>query len=621
MKKNIKIKIIGICRYNIRVGGVKMAMYDMNAKFVGQKLTYISLCKELMTEFEEKTGETAPGEEYFRDKLKNTKKNGVINKLNILLGTDIEQIVKDAEDPTMEKFKLLKLVKLIYYIEKDGSAKCTKTDGDNVRILITDILREPHLENIKTQFSDKSIYGECFERLYDQIKEQVPDAEKRIKQIEDINICWEYITDIVFDYVITDKALDSPKDALQELDRIYRFLKDRVLGRLDVETPPVTYEKGIFENFFDLLVSHRVMCSDRDRLNINYRICESKEPERRYVDLYRSQETYGISHDNIKVLEDYICGEIEHEGAREVMAFILGGIDKKYRDIKACKFAIKNYETVLEWWVKGKDDVDVSKDVALDTFVAIMQELIVVYKDKEKLTNDYLGYKYYERTLTASVKKPKNADAIAVQAWIKKLENRVAADFGAMELIKKKREIENIIYEIKRYIFSFYNLEDMLFVNSQIYYIASRNMISRELAMEIGDKFASNVCKYLSSRITNINFILDTEGVNVFNMFRDFSIDKSGAIDNVAKKMAYMVNELYEDEDGLTGIGEKIYVNISWSDQSLKQSMLTFCADRNTDSIVYKQYVGVESDENCDRMKKLGLGKFIVNHDSSIKFY
>ena len=85
--------------------------------------------------------------------------------------------------------------------------------------------------------------------------------------------------------------------------------------------------------------------------------------------------------------------------------------------------------------------------------------------------------------------------------------------------------------------------------------------------------------------------------------------------------MAYMVNELYEDEDGLTGIGEKIYVNISWSDQSLKQSMLTFCADRNTDSIVYKQYVGVESDENCDRMKKLGLGKFIVNHDSSIKFY
>ena len=59
----------------------------------------------------------------------------------------------------------------------------------------------------------------------------------------------------------------------------------------------------------------------------------------------------------------------------------------------------------------------------LDTFVAIMQELIVVFKDKEKLTNDYLGYKYSERTLTASVKKPKNADAIAVQEKIKKLEN------------------------------------------------------------------------------------------------------------------------------------------------------------------------------------------------------
>ena len=77
------------------------------------------------------------------------------------------------------------------------------------------------------------------------------------------------------------------------------------------------------------------------------------------------------------------------------------------------------------------------------------------------------------------------ADAVAVQAWIKKLENRAVANLGALELIKKKRDIENIIYEIKGYIFSFYNIGDMAFVNSEIYYIAARSMISQNFAMDI----------------------------------------------------------------------------------------------------------------------------------------
>lgn len=597
-----------------------MAKYDMNAKYSGGRLTYVSLCKELMDEFERKTGKAAPGEEYFRDKIKNTKHSGVINKLTDLLGTDIEDLVEKSIDPEKERFNLLKLIKLIYYVEKDGSAKGSYSDDANVRILITDILRKPRLENIKTALSDKSVYGDCFEELFSQVKEQVPDAEKRIEQIEEMNAYWEYITNIVFDYVITDKALHSPEDAIRELERIHSFLKVRILGRIDVDKPPVTYENGVLENFLNLLISHRVMCNDTDRLNINYRICASKEPEKKYVDLFRRVEKTGISRENIKYMEKCICHEILNEDVMNTLYLILGGLDEKYFDLDACKFAIKNYEVVLDWWIAGKD-VDVSEDIATDTFIVIMQELIITYMDKEGLKNDYIGYNNPKRSLTASIRNPSMADAVAVQAWIKKLENRTAANLGAIELIKKKREIENVIYNIKKYIFSFLNLDDMKFINDELYYIASRSLISQEFACDIGNRFATNVCKHLSSKIGDISIVLPPEGVNVYNMFKDFSIDKSGALENVAYEVATMINGLYDADDTIIGLGMKVDVEISWSATKSRSSLMTFWVDRERNWVEYKQYVGVESDQNCERMKKLGLGKFIVDDDPTIKFF
>ena len=236
-------------------------------------------------------------------------------------------------------------------------------------------------DSIKTEYTEKSEYGDCFENLFLKVKSQVSDAESRISKIEAMNEYWEYTTDMVFDYVITDKALDNPQEAIQELERIHRFLKERVLARLVIDNPPVTYEKSIFENFLDLLISHRVLCSDMDRLNINYRICEIKEPDKKYVELFRSREGYEISRNNIKILEDFICRETENKDIKDIMCLILWGLDKKYYDYKACRFAIKHYETVLNWWIAGKN-IDVSESVAIDTFIVIMQELIVVYKDR-----------------------------------------------------------------------------------------------------------------------------------------------------------------------------------------------------------------------------------------------
>ena len=59
-------------------------------------------------------------------------------------------------------------------------------------------------------------------------------------------------------------------------------------------------------------------------------------------------------------------------------------------------------------------------------------------------------------------------------------------------------------------------------------------MISQEYAKNIGNQFASEICKHLSPKIHNVNVVLPPEGVNVYNMFKGFSIDRSSELGRIA---------------------------------------------------------------------------------------
>ena len=123
------------------------------------------------------------------------------------------------------------------------------------------------------------------------------------------------------------------------------------------------------------------------------------------------------------------------------------------------------------------------------------------------MRNDYYGYNNPNRSLTVAVKKTEEADAVAVQAWIKKLENRAAVNFGAYDLIKKKRDIENCIYKIKKYIYSYSAIDDIVFANDILCKNTAQSIISRELAKKIGNVFATSVCKYLNSNAIQLSII------------------------------------------------------------------------------------------------------------------
>ena len=63
-------------------------------------------------------------------------------------------------------------------------------------------------------------------------------------------------------------------------------------------------------------------------------------------------------------------------------------------------------------------------------------------------------------------------------------------------------------------------------------------MISQEYAKNIGNQFVSEICKQLSPKIHNVNVILPPEGVNVYNMFKGFSIDRSSELGRIAFELA-----------------------------------------------------------------------------------
>lgn len=127
-----------------------MGYFDIgNTYDPARKVTIAVLCKEIAEENEKAGKYTAHDEGYYRDKFKNADQSGIIDKLRKKLDFDIEEIY--GNDPK-EKFEAFKLLKLLYYIEKDGAPKNRGKSAENTKIQIIDILSKPRLDNIQTPY-------------------------------------------------------------------------------------------------------------------------------------------------------------------------------------------------------------------------------------------------------------------------------------------------------------------------------------------------------------------------------------------------------------------------------------------------------------------------------------
>lgn len=175
-----------------------------------------------------------PSEEYFREKIKSSDKSGLMNKLNDNLHFDIEAMM---ERSNQDKFDGLKVLKMLYYIEKDGNPKKSKSE-----------------------------FGDIFDAMVWMVEKNISDVAKKIHTMKKLNARWEDATDGIFDYVISDYTLDMLQPNMVQLERINTYITDNIIKKCEEIKPrEVLSGEGLMESFYNLLLCHQYLCNERYR--------------------------------------------------------------------------------------------------------------------------------------------------------------------------------------------------------------------------------------------------------------------------------------------------------------------------------------------------------------------
>ena len=149
-----------------------MGKYDIRAKLTSDcKLTVYDLAKEIQNELDLLDAKS------IEMQLGNTK-SGLLKKLKDILKFDAKNIAKDSKE---EQFKMYKLLKILYLIEKHGDFKKIRAydTTSKVKTPIINILAKPNLLNINTYYSKKTEFGKVFKELSYDIKSTIEDSVER----------------------------------------------------------------------------------------------------------------------------------------------------------------------------------------------------------------------------------------------------------------------------------------------------------------------------------------------------------------------------------------------------------------------------------------------------------
>lgn len=60
---------------------------------------------------------------------------------------------------------------------------------------------------------------------------------------------------------------------------------------------------------------------------------------------------------------------------------------------------------------------------------------------------------------------------------------------------------------------------------------------------------------------------------------------------------------------------------IALSQERYWDNVVTFWVNKEANQVVYKQYVGISPDAECDEMQRLGLGEFIGDNKRDLIFF
>ena len=585
-----------------------MGKFDIDAQLINEsELTLNELSKEIYNE-----SDIPFTYADISFKLKNKQGSGLINKLKKHLDFDIEGL---AEVSASERFDALKLLKALFFIEKDGSPKYVSDFAPeaNTRVHIIDILAKPRLANIKTNYADGSQYGDVFEQLFDDIKSIVPDADARIIIIENIDSDWQYIAERQFDYVFSNMALRDMESSLKELQRINGVL-GRVLNKLDVNERKLKMStEGLMKTFFNILLTHKKLCNETDRIKASEYVDIDMRPNAEYTKLFRKFEFENWKTPEVSILKKYIDCKNKPEEIKNVFDLISYCKEIPSEDYRHYKYAFDHVQTVLNMMSKEKG-TDYSNEVYLPLFVSVIQEIVYVKKNNDKLLirNDYYGYNAKGNTLMSALKKREDeVESILVYIWIRRVETRFSINYGAHDLIVEKNKAELLTFRIKEFLYGYRNMNELKQANAFISHMICIAHTNTKIAADGELHFRYWLARHLYSfGFTIERFVLPDDPQNIYDMFRElkltFGEDVNVSINELAENVAKGIakNSTYETL--------KHIFPIPYNEDSYRTCYLSFKYDKAEKMFFYEKFGLIYSDEEKERVNKLGLTKLIL---------
>ena len=530
-----------------------MGKYDIGAELTNEcKLTAYDLAIEIATDFglfDAKSIEMQLG----------YSKSGLLHKLNRLLNFDAKEMTNGSKE---EQFKMYKLLKVLYIIEKYGKPKKVRAydTESEIRIRLLDILSKPRMSNIDTYLVNSNEYENAIDWIISIIKEEVDDAEERIDLVDKVDAQWQYIAQKQFDYVTSNMALSDTDSALKELVRINNKLDSIILELESQSRTEVMPAEGVMRSFFNLLLNHKQLCYLTDRINMKSFLVIPQKPDDKYVSLYRKYESQVIHVDKIHIFKKSLKAKESPAIVTDLFNLLSYFEEIADSDYKHYNYAFDHCETVLSWLMREKDGSDFSKEVPMSVFVSVIQEIVYIKKNINdfKIKIDYYGYKASKVSVLSALKKQEENEvsSVLVDIWIRRIENRFCGNFGVGDLIAEKNKAEIKTLVIRKYILSNIDMNILSAVNTELFHKVSVAHTSSSVAADTEKLFRVILSYKLGNYDIYIErFKLPDDSENIYDMFREllyaYGQDIYDKLEEIAKSVSHIiVNQELCEGDG-----------------------------------------------------------------------
>ncbi|SFW32673.1 hypothetical protein [Ruminococcus flavefaciens] len=603
-----------------------MGKYDIGAKLTNEcKLTIKDLAEEIADEIDkeianEESVKKLPFPDGVVQALKDSKGSGLVNKLNTRIHFDVEKIASSSKD---EKFQMLKLLKELYWIEKFDISDYVNKSSFNAhgKVKFTDVLAKPRMSNVYTYYSESySVYGDIFNELIADLRLEVDDADDRKTIIENIEMFWQTLSAIQYDYVISDMAIDDPDMALKELKRINNAL-DNLLDKIDSKDVHNDIpSEGIMKTFYNILLSHERLCYEFDRIRLSEFNDVDINPSQEYIDLFKQYQEIPLSISSIPSLAEYPQLAYDSNAINDIFKLFSYCQEITDEDFKKYKYAFENFETVLRWIEKEKEGMDFSSEVQIGILVPVIQEIVYVSKHSNSydIPCDYFDHTERENSLLSAIKK--RDDELKpglVDIWVRRIDTRFSCNLGLRDLIMEKNKAEVKMFKLKEYIFSIHNMKYLKAAHEYLFHQAAIAHTNTNTTIVAEDKlYFLDVLQNLLRSNEILISVFHNDSSILDDMFRELMSEYSTSIKDtctLTMKLNEIAHQIAESIIDANKKSEAIPVELSTRffiekrDGSRRECLLSCTFDKNSKKLYANCFGLVYTDEEKALLSTLGL--------------